>query len=129
MASFVFGKNLPLDFEAALAKLREVLAAHQFGIVSDIDVAGTLKAKIGVDIPRYRILGACSPKYAHRAITIHAQAGALLPCSVVVRERADGTTAIEFMDPVAVFRVAENPQLDAFAIDAKAHLQQVVDAL
>lgn len=128
MNSYVFGTTLATSFDDAIARVTAALAAEGFGIVSDIDVAGILKKKLDLDRPPYRILGACSPTYASRAIAADPQIGALLPCNVVVREDA-GVVHVEFMDPAALTGLASNAAVRALMPEVRAHLERVRAAL
>ncbi len=92
-----FGKAVDLDFESALKRVGEELAREGFGILTEIDVQATLKKKLGADMRPYRILGACNPPFAHRAIGAEATIGLLLPCNVVVREDEAGRVQVEFL--------------------------------
>jgi len=126
---YTFGVTLDLPFDAAAEKTIAALAAEKLGIVSDINVAAILKAKLGEDIGAYRILGACAPGLAKRVIEAVPTAGALLPCSVVVRSLGEGRTAVDFMDPVTVLGLAQSPATDAVAAEARAILERVCAAL
>jgi uncharacterized protein (DUF302 family) len=126
---YTFGVTLDLPFDAAAEKTIAALAAEKLGIVSDVNVAAVLKAKLGEDIGAYRILGACAPGLAKRVIEAVPTAGALLPCSVVVRSLGEGRTAVDFMDPVTVLGLAQSPATDAVAAEARAILERVCAAL
>lgn len=126
---YTFGVTLDLPFDAAAEKTIAALAAEKLGIVSDVNVAAILKAKLGEDIGAYRILGACAPGLAKRVIEAVPSAGALLPCSVVVRSLGEGRTAVDFMDPVTVLGLAQSPATDAVAAEARAILERVCAAL
>ncbi|HSQ08814.1 MAG TPA: DUF302 domain-containing protein [Chromatiaceae bacterium] len=126
---YTFGVTLDLPFDAAAEKTIAALAAEKLGIVSDVNVAAILKAKLGEDIGAYRILGACAPGLAKRVIEAVPTAGALLPCSVVVRSLGEGRTAVDFMDPVTVLGLAQSPATDAVAAEARAILERVCAAL
>jgi uncharacterized protein (DUF302 family) len=126
---YTFGVTLDLPFDAAAEKTIAALAAEKLGIVSDVNVAAILKAKLGEDIGAYRILGACAPGLAKRVIEAVPTAGALLPCSVVVRSLGEGRTAVDFMDPVTVLGLAQSPAADAVAAEARAILERVCAAL
>ncbi len=93
-------KELGLSFDAALEKLPEALKKEGFGVITQVDMKATLKEKLGVDFRRYRIIGACNPKFAHEAVTADPQVGILLPCNVVLYERDDGKTMLGIIDPV-----------------------------
>jgi uncharacterized protein (DUF302 family) len=126
---YTFGVTLDLPFDAAAEKTIAALAAERLGIVSDVNVAAILKAKLGEDMGAYRILGACAPGLAKRVIEAVPTAGALLPCSVVVRSLGEGRTAVDFMDPVTVLGLAQSPATDAVAAEARAILERVCAAL
>jgi len=110
------------------ARTRTALAAHGFGVLTEIDVAATLKAKLGVDMPAYRILGACNPGMAHRAIGVEPRVGAMLPCNVILRE-AGGGVEVSAIDPVASMQAIENDALAAVAGQVRDLLAKAVDAI
>jgi uncharacterized protein (DUF302 family) len=129
MSNFGFGKVVEPGFEAAVQQVTEELAKEGFGILTVIDVQTTLKAKLGVDMPPYRILGACNPALAHQAITAAPDIGLLLPCNVLVREDADGQVHVGFMDPGAVLGLVDDPRVDPLASQVKQKLESVLAAL
>ncbi|MDH4056233.1 MAG: DUF302 domain-containing protein [Gammaproteobacteria bacterium] len=126
---FGFGKTVKLAFDAAIAKVTKELATEGFGVLSDIDVAATMKKKLGEEMPPYRILGACNPVLAHQAITAIPDIGLLLPCNVLVREDVTGEVHISFMDPAAVLGLVDDPAVIPLASEVKKKLERVLGAL
>ena len=126
---YVFGVIIEAPYEQALARVKEALGAEKLGLVSEVNVSGILKAKLGEDIGDYCILGACAPALASRVITAQPAAGALLPCNVVVRALNETSTAVHFMDPVTVLGLAEVPAVDVIAAEARMVLERVRDRL
>ncbi len=124
--SYYFSKTLAATFADAIARTKEVLAAHGFGVLSEIDVASTLKVKLGVDMPPYVILGACNPQYAHRALEIESKIGTMLPCNVIVREAGPGSIEVAAVDPVASMQAVENAALTAVADPVRGLLERVI---
>jgi len=124
-----FGTEVALPFEAALAKVATELAKEGFGILTEIDVAATLKKKLGAEMPPYRILGACNPPLAHRALSAEPTIGLLLPCNVVVRQDVAGTVHVEFLDPRPLFELVGRPEIGPLATDVRSRLQRVMAAL
>lgn len=116
-------------FEATATAVRDALAAQGFGILTEIDMAGTLKAKLDVDVPAQVILGACNPPLAYRALQAEESIGLLLPCNVVVRDAGDGQTIVQAMDPQVMVGVTENDALRTVADDAATRLRAALDAL
>jgi uncharacterized protein (DUF302 family) len=117
------------DYEAAVVRVTELLAEEGFGILTEIDVKATLKKKLDVDFRRYVILGACNPPLAHRALTAEPDIGVLLPCNVVVAERDGGGSVVSAMDPVAAFRLIDNPEVQPVASDVRQRMERVLDRL
>jgi len=126
---YEFNVTLDLPGDQAVERLREALQGEQLGIVSEVDVQAIFKAKMGKDIPAYRILGACNPGLADRVLAAEPNAGALLPCNVVVRDAGDGRTVVSFMDPVAVLGLSSSPAAHAVAAEARAKLERVAAKL
>ena len=117
------------SFEQAITAVTEALKTEGFGVLSDIDVAATFKAKLDIDRRPYRILGACNPGLANQAIGADADIGLLLPCNVVVREEDDNSITVAFMDPVAVLELVQQPGVKDLADDVRARLQRVRDQI
>ncbi|SRR5581483_216073 len=128
-SKYTFGKAVALSYERALERVTQELAKEGFGVLSEIDVAATLKKKLGVDVPPYKILGACNPQFAHRALQVEPQIGALLPCNVVVRVDEGGKTLVEIMDPDAVLQLVGRPEIATIAAEVRSRLSRVLQAL
>lgn len=127
--AYYFAKTIEAAFPDAVARAKSALSAQGFGVLSEIDVAATLKAKIGADIPPYLILGACNPTFAHRALLAEPKIGTMLPCNVIVREEAPGRIEIAAVDPVASMQAIENPALAETAGAVRDMLQKVISSL
>ena len=127
--SYYFSKTLAVDFDEAVRRTTEVLKKEGFGIITEIDVKQTLKAKIGIDFRNYRILGACNPKLAHEALQLEDKIGTMLPCNVVVQEIGNNQTEIAAIDPVASMQAIDNPRLIQAAKRVQALLRTVIEAL
>ncbi|RBO82430.1 DUF302 domain-containing protein [Nocardia puris] len=123
--------TLTTSFDDAVARTRAALQEQGFGVLTEIDMQATMKAKLGADMERYLILGACNPPLAHRAVEVNRQIGLLLPCNVVVREdpAAPGTVLVEAMNPHLLEQVTDEPALASVADDAGRRLQSAIDAL
>jgi uncharacterized protein (DUF302 family) len=129
MSKYVFGKKVNVSFDQAVAAVTQALAKEGFGVLTEIDVQATLKKKLGIERPPYCILGACNPQFAAQALEAEPQIGALLPCNVVVRQDAAGTTLVEFMDPDAVLQLVQRPEIGTIAAEVRSRLRRVMDAL
>jgi uncharacterized protein (DUF302 family) len=124
-----FSKRLDVPFDQAVSRVTEALKREGFGILTDIDVKATLKNKLGADFRPYRILGACSPPLAYRALQLEDKIGTMLPCNVIVQEHADGTVEVSAVDPVASMQAIENSGLAEVAKEVQAKLRRVVNGL
>ena len=116
------------DFDAIETRTREALAANGFGVLTEIDVKATMKKQLDVELPAYRILGACNPKMAHQAIGIEPRVGAMLPCNVILRE-VEGGVEVSAIDPVASMQAVENTELTVVAGQARGLLAKAVEAI
>jgi uncharacterized protein (DUF302 family) len=123
--TYAFGKTVGTEVTQTIERVTQALAKEGFGILSDIDVAGTLKKKLGLDLPAYRILGACNPQFAHRALEAEPEIGTLLPCNVVVRKVGAGTR-VDIMDPLAVMQLVGKPEVATIASEVRGRLQRVL---
>jgi uncharacterized protein (DUF302 family) len=128
-SKYGFGKTVDLSFDAAVEKVTQELQKEGFGVLTDIDVAATLKKKLNLEMPPYRILGACNPPLAHRALEAEPSIGLLLPCNVVVRQDAAEKVHVEFMDPNAVLDLVNSAEVSRIAGDVRKRLERVMQAL
>jgi uncharacterized protein (DUF302 family) len=124
--TYYINRVLPVAFDVAIARTKEALKTEGFGVLTEINVQETLKAKIGVDFPKYVILGACNPTLAHEALQLENKVGTMLPCNVVVRDAGEGQTEIAAIDPVASMQAIDNPALKQAAQVVRAKLEKVV---
>jgi uncharacterized protein (DUF302 family) len=127
--SYYFSKTLELPFDQAIDKVTAALKAEGFGVLTQIDVRETFKNKLGVDFRPYRILGACNPGFAHKALSSEDKIGTMLPCNVIVQAHEDGTTEVAAVDPVASMSAIENPDLGEIAGEVRVRLQNVIGSL
>lgn len=129
MTSYHFSVTVKGDFHSVVDLTKAELAKEGFGVLSEIDVAATMKASLGKDMSPYIILGACNPFFAHRAIDADPAIGVLLPCNVVVRANGDGRVMVDFMDPEAVLDLVDKPGIRMVADEVRAKLEMVRDSL
>jgi uncharacterized protein (DUF302 family) len=124
--SYYLAKTVPLAFDEAVSRVTAALKQEGFGVLTDIDVQATLKTKLGVYTPKYRILGACNPGFAHQALQLENKLGVLLPCNVIVREESPNQTEIAAIDPVSSMERTGNPKLAAIAEEVRVRLQRAI---
>jgi uncharacterized protein (DUF302 family) len=127
--TYHFSRTIDLPFDQAVARVTEALKREGFGVLTDIDVSATLKAKLGVAFRPYRILGACNPPLAHRALELEDKIGTMLPCNVIVQEHGAGNVEVSAVDPAASMQAIENPALAEVAEEVRGRLQKVIDSL
>lgn len=124
-----FGKVVSYSFSEANKRVRKELEKEGFGVLTQIDVAATLKSKLDQDMPPYLILGACNPQFAHRALEADSSIGLLLPCNVVIREDKQKNVCVEIMDPVTISLLANNPEIDSIATEVQHKLERILKAI
>jgi uncharacterized protein (DUF302 family) len=127
--SYYFSKIVDDDFEAAIERVTARLAEAGFGVLTTIDVSGTLKKKIDVDFQRYTILGACNPGFAYKALQAEDKIGTMLPCNVIVQETGDGKVEVAAVDPIASMMAIENEALGEVAAEVQGMLKSVIESL
>ncbi len=126
--SYGIAKTVRLSYEDAVTKVTEELKKEGFGVLTTIDVKETLKKKLDVDFPRYVILGACNPPFAHKALQADEQIGLLLPCNVIVYDK-NGTTHVAAFDPMSMLSLADRPGMDAVAKEVRGRLERVIQRM
>ncbi|HSP40244.1 MAG TPA: DUF302 domain-containing protein [Gillisia sp.] len=127
--SYYFSKTLDTSFDDAIDKVTKELKEEGFGILTEIDVKETFKKKLDIDFRKYRILGACNPQMAHKAISAESKIGTMLPCNVIVQEVENGKTEVSAVDPVASMTAVENDDLGSIAQEVRSKLQLVIERL
>lgn len=113
-------------FDEAIQKVTEELKEEGFGVLTEIDVKETLKKKLDVDFKKYRILGACNPNFAHKALSVEDKIGAMLPCNVIVEEHEDGKVEVSAVDPVSSMQSVENDELKPIAAEVRDRLEKII---
>lgn len=129
MTQYYFNKTLDLSFDEAIVRVTEELKKEGFGVLTEIDMAGTLKKKLDVDMRPYRILGARNPPFAHKAVQAEPHIGIYLPCNVIVRDVGDGRTEVAAVDPLVAMSRVENPALEPVAKEVQVKLKKVIESL
>jgi uncharacterized protein (DUF302 family) len=127
--AYYFTKDIMGDMNSAVLRVTEELKKQGFGILTDIDVKATLKKKLDVDFREYRILGACNPAFAYKALTAEPDIGTMLPCNVVLQEMETGRIRVSAIDPVASMMAVNNKSLHAIASEVRSKLQRVIDSI
>ena len=124
-----FKKSINVSYQDAVSKVTAALKEEGFGVLTEIDVKATLKAKLDVDFRNYIILGACNPSMAHKALTAETDIGLLLPCNVIVYEVDEGSSVVSAIDPITAMGIVDNPALREIAETVSGKLKKVVDSL
>jgi len=125
--SYYFNKTVDMSFDEAISKVTEELKKEGFGILTEIDVTATLKKKLNVDFHKYRILGACNPPFAYRALQAEPKIGTMLPCNVIVQELDSGEIEVAAVDPLSSMQAIQNKALQPIAEEIQAKLKKVID--
>ena len=126
---YYFSKTIPASFDDAVKNVTEALKSEGFGVLTEIDMKATLKKKLDVDFYNYKILGACNPPFAYKALQAEDKIGTMLPCNVIVQEKDGGLVEIAIVDPVASMKAIENDELHEIAMEISAKLSRVIDKL
>jgi uncharacterized protein (DUF302 family) len=127
--SYYFNKTVAVPFEEAVERVKAELKKDGFGVLTEIDVRKTLNEKLGVDFRPYRILGACNPSFAYKALQAEDKIGTMLPCNVIVQELTPGRIEVAAIDPLASMAAVQNPDLDTIGLEVREKLKAVVDRL
>lgn len=129
MTQYYMNKTVDLSFEDAIGRVTEELKKEGFGILTEIDMQATMKKKLDVDLRPYKILGACNPHFAYKALQAESHIGVFLPCNVIVQDVGDGKTDVAAVDPLVAMSRVDNPALVLVAEEIRARLQRVIDCL
>ena len=127
--NYYFNKTVTGSFDDAIQKVTDALKAEGFGVLTEIDIKATLKKKLDVDFYNYKILGACNPPFAYKALQAEDKIGTMLPCNVIVQEKVQGQVEVSAVDPVASMQAISNPVLGGIASEVRARLKKVIDGL
>jgi uncharacterized protein (DUF302 family) len=126
---YFVSKAVDLSYDQAIEKVTDLLSDEGFGVLTEIDVKDTLKKKLDVDFKKYKILGACNPDFAHKALQAEDKIGVMLPCNVIVEENDDGTVEVSAVNPVASMQAVSNDRLRPIAEQVKSNLEKVINRL
>jgi uncharacterized protein (DUF302 family) len=126
---YYFSATLHTSFNDAVIKITEALKTEGFGVLTEIDMQAKLKEKLGVDIKKYKILGACNPAFAYKALQAEEMIGVMLPCNIVVTDKEDGTTEVAAIHPIASMMAIQNPALEPLAKEVTEKLKKVMNLL
>jgi uncharacterized protein (DUF302 family) len=126
MTKYYFGKTVEMSFDDAIVRVTEELKKEGFGVLTEVDIQATLKKKLDVDFRPYKILGACNPPFAYKALQAEQNIGLLLPCNVIVQDAGNGNTEVAVIDPLVSMSRVENPALEPVAAEIKLKLQRVI---
>jgi uncharacterized protein (DUF302 family) len=126
---YYFTKTLATSFDEAIQRVTDALKTEGFGIISEINMHDKFKEKLGVDFKKYRILGACNPGYAYKAVQLEEKIGTMLPCNIIVIDKQDGTTEVSAVNPVASMMAIHNPALEPIAGEVTEKLRRVIEGL
>ena len=126
---YYIGRTVAAGFDETVTRVVEALKKEGFGVLTDIDVAATLKQKLGIEFCKYRILGACNPSLAHKALTEESKIGVMLPCNVIIQETNSGQTDIAAIDPLTAMERVGNPTLEVIASEVASRLQRAIEAV
>lgn len=129
MSKYYFNTTVELSFDGAVAKVTDELKKEGFGVLTEIDLAGTLKKKLDVDLRPYKILGACNPPFAYKVVQAEENIGLYLPCNIIVRDVGGGKTEVSAVDPLVAMSRIENPDLERVAAEVQDKLQRMIAAL
>ncbi len=129
MTQYYIGKIVEMSFGEAVGRVTEELKKEGFGVLTEIDMQATMKKKLDVDLRPYKILGACNPPFAYKALQAERNIGLYLPCNVVVQDAGNGKTEVAAIDPLITMSRVENPALEPIAQEVRARLQRVIDCL
>ena len=125
--NYCFSKTIASDFDGTISKVTDELKKEGFGVLTEIDLKATLKKKLDVDFKKYKILGACNPQFAYKALQEEDKVGVMLPCNVIVEETPDGKVEVSAIDPVASMQAINNPKLAEVAGEVRERLKRVVE--